>query len=408
MFLCGDSENTHAELAHLEGADSSSEMLAPLAAAAAATSSRSQFRSWLRLGSLYTGIMLGFGFVVAWLTREATKLELSGVPLLATERELSGVRCPRHRGLYDLYDVGLKVAEYVDLTHAFAPDSPVWQAFGPEVVSAGTASVPIDGFVSAGDEFKYGIHGFQTTAYVLPTDQYGTQLDPPVHWNEFGATISDLPATIAVRPLVVINIAGKVLDNSTYAATVSDVEAWEARHGVRVPEGSVVFFRSDWSKGWQRYATEGVPAEFPGVTLAALKFLHLSRGILFHGHEPLDTDMTRPWKERLGLCTTTSHRRRVWRTWTRSPKLAAWCPSVFAKPLGGTGGYARFVAICPRGTTRGGLTLAEAPGAPLPTQLYPLRRNAEGVMVPTAGAATTHYCSVPASLGCRAVNEPVW
>lgn len=74
---------------------------------------------------------------------------------------MSGVRCPRHRGLYDLYDVGLKVAEYVDLTHAFAPDSPVWQAFGPEIVSAGTASVPIDGFVSDGDEFKYGFTAFK-------------------------------------------------------------------------------------------------------------------------------------------------------------------------------------------------------------------------------------------------------
>jgi len=31
---------------------------------------------------------------------------------------------------------------------------------------------------------------------------------------------------------------------------------------------------------------------FPGVSLAALEFLHLRRHILFHGHEPLDTDTT--------------------------------------------------------------------------------------------------------------------
>ena len=31
---------------------------------------------------------------------------------------------------------------------------------------------------------------------------------------------------------------------------------------------------------------------FPGVSLDALKFLHLERRILFHGHEPLDTDTT--------------------------------------------------------------------------------------------------------------------
>jgi kynurenine formamidase len=31
---------------------------------------------------------------------------------------------------------------------------------------------------------------------------------------------------------------------------------------------------------------------FPGVSLDALKFLHQERNILFHGHEPLDTDTT--------------------------------------------------------------------------------------------------------------------
>jgi hypothetical protein len=30
----------------------------------------------------------------------------------------------------------------------------------------------------------------------------------------------------------------------------------------------------------------------PGVGLDALKFLHEDRHILFHGHEPLDTDST--------------------------------------------------------------------------------------------------------------------
>jgi hypothetical protein len=28
------------------------------------------------------------------------------------------------------------------------------------------------------------------------------------------------------------------------------VLAWETKHAQLVPQGSVVFFRSDWSKGW--------------------------------------------------------------------------------------------------------------------------------------------------------------
>ena len=53
----------------------------------------------------------------------------------------------------------------------------------------------------------------------------------------------------------------------------------------------MVFVRSDWSKAWPdpKLATL---KEFPGVGLAALKLLHTERKILFHGHEPLDTDST--------------------------------------------------------------------------------------------------------------------
>jgi kynurenine formamidase len=64
-------------------------------------------------------------------------------------------------------------------------------------------------YVQKGQEYTYAKHGFIATAYELPTDQYGTQLDPPGHWDEYGATISDLPATFAIRPLVVIDTHAK-------------------------------------------------------------------------------------------------------------------------------------------------------------------------------------------------------
>ncbi|MFC7553540.1 cyclase family protein [Pseudoroseomonas wenyumeiae] len=51
-----------------------------------------------------------------------------------------------------------------------------------------------------GEEYTYEKHGFVASAYALTTDQYGTQLDPPAHWNPLGATISDLPPTYAIRP----------------------------------------------------------------------------------------------------------------------------------------------------------------------------------------------------------------
>src|SRR6266403_560407 len=46
--------------------------------------------------------------------------------------------------------------------------------------------------------------------YQLSTDQLGTQLDPPTHWNPDFPSIDELPPTFAVRPLVVISIVGEV------------------------------------------------------------------------------------------------------------------------------------------------------------------------------------------------------
>jgi len=72
----------------------------------------------------------------------------------------------------------------------------------------------------------------------------------------------------------------------------------------------------------------------------------------------------------------------------------------FAKLQGGSGGYARLVAICPPEWEHG-MTIDEAPGAPLPTQPAPLRRGPDGVLAPTANATPTQYCAAGSpALGC--------
>ena len=105
----------------------------------------------------------------------------------------------------------------------------------------------------------------------------------------------ELPPTYAVRPLVVVSIVRQVARNPAYALRVADIRAFERRHG-RIPAGSVVMVRSDWSKRWTddpvRARALAADPVFPGVGLDALKLLHLRRHILFHGHEPLDTDTT--------------------------------------------------------------------------------------------------------------------
>ncbi len=281
--------------------------------------------------------------------------------------------------LWSLYDSVLKECKYVDLTHSFGPGIAVWPGFGNARFKPAIAGADIPGYIARGQEFVYQKHGFIATAYEIPTDQYGTQLDPPAHWDEYGATISDIPATYAVRPLVVIDIHEQVEKDPGYHCAVDDIKAWEAEHG-RIPEGSVVMIRSDWSKRWADTARFN-KKPFPGVSLDALKFLHLERGILFHGHEPLDTDTTptlvgEHWLLHNHFCQAEGVT-----NLDKVPAAGALIAIGFAKPEGGTGGYARYIAICPPDWKYGN-TVLEAPGAPLPKQEFPLRRGKDGVLRP--------------------------
>jgi kynurenine formamidase len=138
--------------------------------------------------------------------------------------------------------------------------------------------------------------------------------------------------------------------------------------------------RSDWSKTWDD-AERFTKKPFPGVRLDALKFLHLERKILFHGHEPLDTDTTATLEGEAWLMHNHFAQAEGVANLDQVPGAGALIVIGFAKPLGGTGGYARYVAIAPKDWPFG-VSMEDAPGAPLPRQPYPLKRDGSGVLAP--------------------------
>lgn len=281
--------------------------------------------------------------------------------------------------LWSFYESTLKEAKYVDLTHAFSPTIPVWPGFEGATFKPARAGTDIPGYVEEGEAYSYDEQGFVATAYTLPTDQYGTQLDPPAHWDSLGATISDLPATYAIRPLAVIDVHEKVAQDPGYHLAVEDIRRWEDAHG-RIPEGAVVMVRSDWHERWgerERFAQK----PFPGVGLEAAQFLHQERGILFHGHEPLDTDTTAALVTEDWILHHHYAQAEGVTNLDKVPEAGALIAIGFAKPKGGTGGYARYIAICPP-DWKYGTSIEETPGAPLPKQPAPLRRDERGVLRP--------------------------
>jgi kynurenine formamidase len=270
------------------------------------------------------------------------------------------------QGLWRVYDEALKGARYIDLTHTIAPAIPVWKGFGPS-----TFGMSVDPLTN--EPYTYEKSGFEATRYELSTDQLGTQLDPPAHWDPNYPAIDEVPSTYAVRPLVVISIVAQVRKNPKYALQVADIRAFERRHG-RIPAGSVVMVRSDWSKRWtedpEKAKELAADPVFPGVSLAALKFLQLTRHILFHGHEPLDTDTTPTLEGEAWLMHHGFAQAEGVDNLDRVPATGCLVSIGYPRFKGGLGGYARYVAICPPSIRRGALITSR--DAPLPRIDRPL------------------------------------
>jgi kynurenine formamidase len=272
---------------------------------------------------------------------------------------------PAAPSLWQIYNQTFAKAKYVDLTHTITPSIPVWAGFGPSFFRPAVNP-------KTGKPYTYKADGFEATHYDLSTDQLGTQLDPPAHWNPDYPAIDELPATFTLRPLAVISIVNKVAKEPGCQLSVTDILTWEAEHG-RIPEGSVVFIRSDWSKEWPDPEL-AKRSTFPGVKLESLKFLHEKRHILFHGHEPLDTDDTpdlegEAWLLRNGYTQAegVAHLDQV-------PETGALVAIGYPKFKGGTGGYARFIAICPP-DWKYGVAIGQVPDSPLAAFDKPLHWN---------------------------------
>jgi kynurenine formamidase len=280
--------------------------------------------------------------VVASAAAAATVALLVAAPEAANAKD-------RNTGLWRVYEQTLSKARYIDLTHSITPNMPVWKGFGPARFSP-----TVD--PTTGIPYTYAKDGFEATAYQIATDQFGTQLDPPAHWAPEYPAIDELPPTYAVRPLVVISIVPQVANDPKYALQVSDIRAFESRYG-RIPRGSVVMVRSDWSKKWtddpEKAKELAADPVFPGVSLDALKFLHQQRNILFHGHEPLDTDTTPTLEGESWLMHNGYTQAEGVANLEGVPPTGCLVAIGYPKFRGGLGGYARYVAICPPSTHTG-------------------------------------------------------
>lgn len=243
-------------------------------------------------------------------------------------------------GLWDLYAGALAKARYIDLTHAFGPGIPHFPAFPDE-----DRVTLVDH-----DASRYQVHRYQFVG------QWGTHVDPPVHFVAGGRTLDQLPVAEMLRPLAVLDISARAATDPDAAPTLDDLAAWEARHG-RVPEGAFVALRTDWHRRWPDAArmanrdASGV-AHSPGWSRPVLEALIEDRGIAAVGHETLDTDpgaAVSAGDDSLELYVLQRDRWQieVMAHLDQVPEAGALIIASWPKPRGGSGFPARAVAILP-------------------------------------------------------------
>lgn len=171
----------------------------------------------------------------------------------------------------------LKSKQWVDLTHTFGPSSPHFSMFNDAQFN--TLFSHNDGFFA--QQFSFA-------------GQYGTHIDPPIHFVENARYLEDIELEELVLPLIVLDYANEAALDADFTLHIEHVLAFEAEHGIIKPD-TFVALRTDWSKRWpnkelfNNQDDEG-NNHIPGWGLDALQFLFEERGIKAVGHETYDTD----------------------------------------------------------------------------------------------------------------------
>ncbi len=239
----------------------------------------------------------------------------------------------------------LKQARFVDLTHAFEPGIPHGIGITDETREALYAHAPQIGTIG---------QGFSMHRYSL-AGQWGTHVDPPVHFIAGGRTLDQIAVSDMLLPLCVVDVSARVKEEPDFMLTRAHLQVWESAHGM-IPARAFVAFRTDWSKRWPD-ASAMRPVvndkmQFPGWGLDALEFLADKRGVTAIGHETTDTDpgalagLGQFPAETLWL-SKDRYQIELLAALDQVPATGAIAVVSFPKPKNGSGFPARVFAICP-------------------------------------------------------------
>jgi kynurenine formamidase len=228
--------------------------------------------------------------------------------------------------------------KFVDLTHSFGPDSPVWSGFGQAKFSPATDPKTHEPYTIPRD-------GFRATFYEM-VGQYGTHVDPPAHFAENGITMDKIPLRDMILPLIVLDDTPYLTKDPNHAFSIDDLKAWERQHG-RVPKGAFVALRTDMYKDWNSDPERFKRSPFPAWAFETIKFLYEQRDVMATGHESMDTDTTDKMDSETYILQHGHYQIEVMANLDKVPPSGALIVVSWPKVLDGLGFPTRAFAILP-------------------------------------------------------------
>jgi kynurenine formamidase len=184
--------------------------------------------------------------------------------------------------------IAKKKIRVVDLTQVLRPSTPVIQLPPPFAQTKPFETSEISRYDERGPAWYWN--------NIACGEHTGTHFDAPVHWVT-GKDMKDgstdkVSAQRFVAPACVIDCSKACAKDEKFLLTPKHILAWEKKHG-KIPAGSWVLMRSDWSK-------RSDPARFlnmkedgphvPGPNADAVRLLANERNVNGWGVEAVGTD----------------------------------------------------------------------------------------------------------------------
>ncbi|NIA29085.1 MAG: cyclase family protein [Actinobacteria bacterium] len=125
-------------------------------------------------------------------------------------------------------------------------------------------------------------HGFNLNRMTIG-EHNGTHIGAAKHFVEHGADVSAIPAESLISKAFKLDFSEPALQDHDFLISGNDILQWEEKF-TPIESGSLVLFQTGWSRFWQNsehyFGLEKERMHFPGISLAAAKFLVKERQVV--------------------------------------------------------------------------------------------------------------------------------